>query len=88
MSRGTSPVCSANHFRRGTAAKLPIVKSYHDQTMAEGVRVQIVVPKSLAEALRQRAKQEKRSLSALGAFLLETGLRSLPPLGPEAVASD
>jgi hypothetical protein len=49
--------------------------------MAEGVRVQIVVPPSLAEALRKRAKQEGRTLSALGAFLLESGLRSLPPLG-------
>ena len=50
--------------------------------MAEGVRVQIVVPPSLADALRDRAKLEKRTLSSLGAFLLESGLRSLPPLGP------
>jgi len=48
--------------------------------MAEGVRVQIVVPVSLAEALRQRAKQENRTVSSLGAYLLEAGLRSLPPL--------
>jgi hypothetical protein len=51
--------------------------------MAEGVRLQIVVPSSLAQALRERAKQEGRTVSSLGGFLLESGLRSLPPL-PEA----
>lgn len=51
--------------------------------MAEGVRVQIVVPVSLADALRERAKLERRTLSSLGAYLLESGMRTLPPLGPD-----
>jgi hypothetical protein len=61
---------------------LLMIQSYHDQSMAEGVRVQIIVPTSLAEALRKRAKLENRTVSSLGAFLMESGLRSLPPLQP------
>ena len=48
--------------------------------MAEGVRVQIVMPQSLAEALRSRANAEKRTVSSLGCYLVESGLRNLPPL--------
>lgn len=48
--------------------------------MAAGVRLQIVVPPSLAEALRARAAQEGRTVSSLGSFLLEVGLRDLPPI--------
>ena len=48
--------------------------------MAEGVRVQVVMPVSLAEALKARADAEKRTVSSLGCYLVESGLRSLPPL--------
>lgn len=48
--------------------------------MAEGVRVQIVMPASLAEALKARAEAERRTVSSLGSYLLENGLRNLPPL--------
>jgi len=48
--------------------------------MAEGVRIQLVIPEGLATALRERAKAEGRTVSNLGAFLLETALRQLPPL--------
>lgn len=48
--------------------------------MAEGVRVQVVMPISLAEALKARAKAEGRTASSLGCYLVEHGLRSLPPL--------
>jgi hypothetical protein len=65
------------------AAKLLTVESYHDQSMAEGVRVQIVLPPSVAQALRQRAAAEKRTVSSLGGYLIESGLQGLPPL-PEA----
>jgi hypothetical protein len=51
--------------------------------MAEGVRVQLVLPPGLAEALRARAAAERRSVSSLGGYLLETALRQLAPL-PEA----
>lgn len=67
--------------------KLLLVRSYHDQTMAEGVRVQIVMPVSVAEALRHRAQQEQRTVSSLGCYLVEHGLRNLPPL-PSATAAD
>ena len=48
--------------------------------MAEGVRIQMVVPEGLAAALKQRAATEGRTVSNLGAFLLEVALRQLPPL--------
>jgi len=66
-----------------TGVKLSILKAYHDQTMAEGVRVQIVLPRSVAESLRQRAAAENRTVSSLGAYLIEAGLRSLPPLSDQ-----
>ncbi len=60
--------------------KLLIVQWYHDQSMAEGVRVQIVMPVSVADALKARAQAEKRTVSSLGCYLVENGLRNLPPL--------
>ena len=48
--------------------------------MAEGIRVQLVLPTGLANALRERAAAEGRTVSSLGAFLLETALRQIPPL--------
>ncbi len=54
--------------------------------MAEGVRVQIVMPVSLAEALKARAQAERRTVSSLGCYLVENGLRNLPPL-PEVPPS-
>jgi hypothetical protein len=52
--------------------------------MAEGTRVQLVIPQALAQALKERAAAEGRTVSNLGAFLLETALRQLPPLPPRA----
>lgn len=48
--------------------------------MAEGIRVQIVLPPGLADALKARADAERRSMSSLGGFLIETGLRELPSI--------
>lgn len=61
------------------------LKSYHDQSMAQGVRVQLVMPEPLAEALKARAAAEGKTASALGVALVEYGLRNLPPL-PQAPA--
>lgn len=44
--------------------------------MAQGVRIQAVVPPTIAEALKQRAAQEQRSLSNLAAYLLEQAARA------------
>jgi hypothetical protein len=51
-------------------------KSYHDLSMTQGIRIQAVVPPSVAEALKQRAAREQRSLSNLAAYLLEQSARS------------
>lgn len=48
--------------------------------MAEGVRIQVVVPVALAAALRERATAEGRTVSSLAGFILESGFRQLPPL--------
>lgn len=49
--------------------------TYHDQNMAQGVRVQFVLPPSVAEALKAKAQAEGRTVSSLGSFLIESALR-------------
>jgi hypothetical protein len=49
--------------------------SYHDQSMVQGVRVQFVLPPSVAEALKAKAQAEGRTVSSLGSFLIESALR-------------
>jgi hypothetical protein len=56
--------------------------------MAEGIRLQFVLPVGLADALKRRAKAEGRTVSNLGAFLLEIGLRQLPPLDASSPGLD
>ena len=53
-----------------------MLKSYHVPTMAQGIRVQFVLPKAVVELLRSRAKAEGRTVSSLGAFLVEAALRN------------
>ena len=43
--------------------------------MAQGVRVQFVLPPSVAEALKAKAQEEGRTVSSLGSFLIESALR-------------
>jgi hypothetical protein len=59
-----------------SGSDLILRKSYHDLSMTQGVRVQAVVPPTIAEALKQRAAREQRSLSNLAAYLLEQAARS------------
>jgi hypothetical protein len=47
--------------------------------MAEGVRLQLVVSLELAEAIRDRAKTEGRSVSGFGADLLADAMKRLKP---------
>ena len=56
-----------------------MLKSYHDRTMAQGTRVQVVLPSAVAELLKQKAKAEGRTVSSLGSFLIEAALKQ-PPL--------
>ena len=57
-----------------------MLKSYHDRTMAQGTRVQVVLPSAVAELLKQKAKAEGRTVSSLGSFLIEAALKQ--PLLP------
>jgi len=43
--------------------------------MAQGIRVQLVLPQSIAELLKAKAKAEGRTVSSLGAFLIEAALK-------------
>jgi short-subunit dehydrogenase len=43
--------------------------------MAQGVRVQVVLPLPVAQALKDRAAREQRSLSNLAAQILESANR-------------
>jgi hypothetical protein len=44
--------------------------------MAQGVRVQLVLPPAVAAALKAKAQAEGRTVSSLGAFLVEAGLKT------------
>lgn len=52
-----------------------LLKLYHDQSMAQGVRVQLVLPQGVAEQLKAKAKAEGRTVSSLGSFIIEAALR-------------
>jgi len=54
--------------------------------MAQGIRVQVVLPVPTVEALKARAAAEGRTVSAMGAFFIEAGLRALPGLARPADA--
>jgi hypothetical protein len=43
--------------------------------MSQGIRVQLVLPQSIAELLKAKAKAEGRTVSSLGAFLIEAALK-------------
>jgi hypothetical protein len=45
--------------------------------MAQGVRVQVVLPSAVAALLKQKAKDEGRTVSSLGSFIIEAALK--PP---------
>jgi hypothetical protein len=44
--------------------------------MAQGVRVQVVLPPAVAEQLRQQAADQSRTVSNLAAFMIEAALCS------------
>jgi hypothetical protein len=44
--------------------------------MAQGIRVQVVLPLAIAEQLRQRAADQSRTVSNLAAFMIEAALCS------------
>ena len=43
--------------------------------MAQGVRIQLVLPQAVAEQLKAKAKAEGRTVSSLGSFIIEAALR-------------
>jgi len=47
--------------------------------MAQGIRVQLVLPPAVAERLKAKAKAEGRTVSSLGSFLIETALTASVP---------
>ena len=53
--------------------------------MAQGTRVQVVMPPAVADQLKARAKAQGRTVSSLAAYIIETALRS--PAGDETGAA-
>lgn len=43
--------------------------------MAQGIRVQLVLPPAVAAALKEKAKAEGRTVSSLGSFIIEAALK-------------
>jgi transposase len=44
--------------------------------MAQGTRVQVVLPPGVAQQLKQRASLENRTVSNLAAYMIESALRA------------
>jgi hypothetical protein len=42
--------------------------------MAQGVRVQVVLPQSIADKLKDRANADGRTVSSLAAYMIESAL--------------
>ena len=53
--------------------------------MAQGIRVQVVMPPAVADQLKARAEAQGRTVSSLAAYIIETALRL--PAGDEARAA-
>lgn len=47
--------------------------------MAQGTRVQLILPPVVAELLKEKAKAEGRTVSSLGSFLIEAAIKQPPP---------
>jgi hypothetical protein len=43
--------------------------------MAQGTRVQLVLPQTVADLLKAKAKAEGRTVSSLGSYLIESALK-------------
>jgi len=43
--------------------------------MAQGTRVQLVLPQAVADLLKSKAKAEGRTVSSLGSYLIESALK-------------
>jgi hypothetical protein len=43
--------------------------------MAQGTRIQVILPAKVAAALKDRAAEEQRTVSNLAAYIIETALR-------------
>ena len=50
--------------------------------MAQGIRIQVVLPPAVAGELKQRAWLENRTVSNLAAFMIEAALHSRRPSPP------
>jgi hypothetical protein len=44
--------------------------------MAQSIRVQLVLPKAVADLLKAKANAEGRTVSSLGSYLIESALKS------------
>jgi hypothetical protein len=45
--------------------------------MAQGTRVQLILPQAVADLLKAKAKAEGRTVSSLGSYLIESALKLL-----------
>jgi hypothetical protein len=64
-------------LRYGVGGSEPIpLKSYHHPSMAQGTRIQVILPNKVAAALKARAAEEQRPVSNLAAYIIEAALRA------------
>ena len=73
---GNNPPLTIRCDCRLSSSAVAVRKSYYVLSMAQGVRVQVVLTPLVAKLLKDKAANEQRTVSNLAAYLIERSLRS------------
>lgn len=72
---GNNPPLTIRCDCRLSSSAVAVRKSYYVLSMAQGVRVQVVLTPAVARLLKEKAAGEQRTVSNLAAYLIERSLR-------------
>lgn len=72
---GSSPPLTIRCDCRFSSSAVAVRKSYYVLSMAQGIRVQVVLTPAVAKLLKDKASSEQRTVSNLAAYLIERSLR-------------
>ena len=72
---GSNPPLTIRCDCRFSPSAVAVRKSYYVLSMAQGIRVQVVLTPTVAKLLKEKAASEQRTVSNLAAYLIERSLR-------------
>ena len=72
---GSNPPLTIRCDCRVSPSAFAVRKSYYVLSMAQSVRVQVVLTPTVAKLLKEKAASEQRTVSNLAAYLIERSLR-------------